>query len=58
MQTVSTTIMDTWATNPYREISISGDYRTTPTYFELFVISASDEKIILASGYTGAAGGG
>ena len=40
---------------PYREISIPGDYRTSPAYFELYIISASNEKIILSSGYTGGA---
>jgi hypothetical protein len=37
----------------HRDISVSGDYRTSPAYFELFVFSAADEKIVLSSGYTG-----
>ena len=35
------------------DLSESGDYRTSPTYFELYLYSSSNEKIILASGYTG-----
>jgi hypothetical protein len=37
----------------YRDISISGDYRTQAAYYELYIYSASNEKIILSSGYTG-----
>ena len=35
------------------DLSESGDYRTSPTYFELYLYSSSNEKIILSSGYTG-----
>jgi hypothetical protein len=38
--------------NPYRTFSVSGDCRTM-CYFELYINSANDEKIVLASGYTG-----
>jgi len=37
----------------HRDISVSGDYRTSPAYFELYIFSTSDEKIIISSGYTG-----
>ena len=37
---------------PYRDISLSGDHRTV-TFFELYIFSANNEKIVLSSGYTG-----
>jgi len=37
---------------PYREISVYGDHRTL-SYYEVFVYSANNERIILSSGYTG-----
>jgi hypothetical protein len=37
----------------YRQFGISGDYRTTIAYFEIYLFSTSDEKIILSSGYSG-----
>ena len=33
--------------------SVSGDYRTTPAYYELYVTDTSGDTIILSSGYTG-----
>ncbi|MCL2711612.1 MAG: hypothetical protein FWE95_12105, partial [Planctomycetaceae bacterium] len=36
---------------PYLEFSVYGDFRTSPTYFELYIYSTNDEKIILSSGY-------
>jgi hypothetical protein len=35
------------------DISSSGDHRTQATYYELYIITNSDEKIILSSGYCG-----
>jgi hypothetical protein len=40
------------SSTPYQQISISGDYRTA-AYFEIYIFSDSNEKIILSSGYTG-----
>jgi len=37
----------------HRDISVSGDYRTAPAYFEFYMISTNDEKIVLSSGYSG-----
>jgi hypothetical protein len=36
-----------------QQFAISGDYRTTIAYFEIYMFSVNDEKIILSSGYTG-----
>ena len=40
------------SSTPYQQIAVSGDYRTT-AYFEIYIFSESNEKIILSSGYTG-----
>jgi hypothetical protein len=53
MTTASTYIDDSYSSQPYRDISVSGNYATSPAYFELYIMSASDEKIIVSSGYTG-----
>jgi len=53
MTTVNTTVSDSYSSQPYREMSVSGNYTTNPAYFELYIYSANNEKIILASGYTG-----
>jgi hypothetical protein len=37
----------------YRQIAISGDYQTMPFYFEIYISSENNEKIILSSGYIG-----
>ena len=37
---------------PYRDISLSGDFRMV-SYYELYIYSVNDEKIVLSSGYTG-----
>jgi hypothetical protein len=37
----------------HREIFATGNLSTSPTYFELYIISANDEKIILSSGFIG-----
>jgi len=52
MVTTSVNIDDVYS-DPYRELSVMGDYSKTPGYFELYIHSASDEKIILSKGYTG-----
>ena len=41
--------------SPYQNIAIavSGDHRSTPTYYELYINSDNNEKIILSSGYLG-----
>ena len=39
--------------NPYRDIAIAGDYRTLSAYFEVYIYSAENERIVLARGYTG-----
>jgi hypothetical protein len=51
MVTASTTINA--ASTAHRDISVSGNFSTSPTYFELFIHSASGERIILSSGLTG-----
>ena len=38
---------------PYRDISVSGNYSISPAFFELYINSANNEKIILSSGYVG-----
>ena len=48
-----TNIDNTWQSNPYREISVSGNYAAFPAYYELYINSENNEKIILSSGYTG-----
>ena len=52
MTTASVSIEDNYTNTPYRDISLSGDFRTT-FYYELYIFSANDERIILSSGYTG-----
>jgi hypothetical protein len=52
MTTQSVNIDNAYSSNPYRDISFSGDYRSS-AYFEAYIMSANNEKIILASGYTG-----
>ena len=52
LTTQSVNIEDNYSSTPYREISVSGDCRTM-CYFELYIYSANNEKIILANGYTG-----
>jgi hypothetical protein len=49
--TTSNASLDSSST-PYRQISISGDYRTA-AYFEIYIFSENNEKIILSSGHTG-----
>ena len=51
--TSSTPIEDSYSSNSYRSISIAGNYRTLPAYFEVYIYSADSEKIVLSSGYTG-----
>jgi hypothetical protein len=41
------------ASTPHRDISLTGNHSTSPVYFELFIRSENNEKIILSSGYTG-----
>jgi hypothetical protein len=53
MTTANVSMDDSYSSVPYREISVSGNYQTSPAYFELYIVSANDEKIVLASGYTG-----
>ena len=52
MTTVNVLIDNVYTSLPYREISVSGNYAASPAYFELYIFSANDEKIVLASGYT------
>jgi hypothetical protein len=53
MITTNTSLENTMTTStPYRDMSFSGDYRTQ-AYYELYIFSASNEKIILSSGYSG-----
>ena len=52
MTTASVSVEDNYYNTPYRDISLSGDFRTT-FYYELYIISANEEKIIVSSGYTG-----
>jgi hypothetical protein len=49
---VASTLLDASLTTP-RNISVSGNHSASPTFFELYIYSASGEKIILSSGYTG-----
>jgi hypothetical protein len=51
MVTASTTVDA--STTEHQDISVSGNHSVSPTYFELYIYSTSNEKIILASGYTG-----
>jgi hypothetical protein len=37
----------------HRDISVSGVFSTSPAYYELYIHSTNNEKIILSSGYTG-----
>jgi hypothetical protein len=53
MATTNTYLDDNYYSTPYRDMSVSGRYDTTPAYFELYIFSDSNEKIILSSGYTG-----
>jgi len=53
ISTSSVWLDNNYSNTPHRDISVSDDYRTSPAYFELYINSASDEKIVLASGYTG-----
>jgi hypothetical protein len=50
--TGSVSVEDSYDSRPYREFSLNGDFRTM-CYFELYINSANDEKIILSKGYTG-----
>jgi hypothetical protein len=43
-----------WNNTLYRDISFSGDHRTS-SYYELYIYSANNERITLCSGYTGGA---
>jgi hypothetical protein len=55
MITSSASIDDAYNSQPFRDISISGISGTSPAYFELYIFSTNDEKVILASGYVGGA---
>jgi len=44
-------VEDNYYNSPYRDISFSGDFRSM-FYFELYIYSAENEKIVLSSGYT------
>jgi len=52
MTTSSAYVEDNYSSTPYRAISLSGDFRTA-FYYELYMFSANEEKIILSKGYTG-----
>jgi hypothetical protein len=51
MTTVNVSLDNSYSSQLYRDISISGNYGTSPAYFELYIKSANDEKIVLSSGY-------
>jgi hypothetical protein len=53
MTTTNVSFDNDYYSQPYREVSVPGDYTTSPTFFELYIYSANDEQIILSSGYTG-----
>ena len=53
MMTTSSIWLDSSSGTSYQDVSVSGDYRTSPVYFELYVYSVNEEKIVLSSGYTG-----
>ena len=50
---VTTSVSLDSTSSVHRDISVSGNYTTSPAYFEVYINSANDEKIILSSGYTG-----
>jgi hypothetical protein len=52
MTTANVSVEDNYMSTPYRTISLSGDFRTA-FYYELYIFSANEEKIILSKGYTG-----
>jgi len=54
MTTSNAYVEDNYYNSPYRDISISGNHQAG-SYYELYINSANDEKIILSSGYTGGA---
>jgi hypothetical protein len=53
MVTTNTYIDDNYSSTPYRDMSVSGNYSTSPAYYELYIYSTANEKIIVSSGYTG-----
>ena len=53
MVTSNVSADDSYYSTPYRDISVSGNYAASPAYFELYINSANNEKIILSSGYVG-----
>jgi hypothetical protein len=54
MVTTNASLENTMTTTTlYRDMSISGDHRTSQAYYELYIFDTNDDKIILSSGYTG-----
>jgi hypothetical protein len=51
MATTSVTVTDSHPSLPYRDMTLLGNYATDSAYFEIYIFSEKNEKIILASGY-------
>ena len=54
-QTVESSMSTENLSYPYLDFSVYGGYFQSPAFFEFFIISANDEKIVLSNGYTGGA---
>jgi hypothetical protein len=50
--TGSASVAPDWSNAPYRDFAIYGDHRIL-AYFELYIYSADNERIVLSNGYTG-----